>query len=73
MWILGSLTTQISEWILSENNHNPREFPSGQNLADSVGDPWGFWWLVEGIHAEVRVVSGTRLHVEIHGIFLNGG
>ena len=45
--------------------------PSGQNLADSVGNLRGFWLLVEGIHAEIWVVSETRIHVEIQGKFLN--
>ena len=30
---------------------------SGQNLADSAGNPWGLWLLVEGIHGEIWVVS----------------
>ena len=41
--------------------------PSGQNLADSVGNPQGLWLLVEGIHIEIWVVSETRIHVEIQG------
>ena len=43
--------------------------PSGQNLAESVGNPRGLWLLVEGIHAEIWVVSETRIHVEIQGNF----
>ena len=43
--------------------------PSGQNLADSVGNPRGLWLLVEGIHGEIWVVSETRIHVEIQGKF----
>ena len=45
--------------------------PSGQNLADSAGNPQGFWLLVEGIHVEIWVVSETRIHVEIQGKFSN--
>ena len=45
--------------------------PSGQNLADSMGNPRGFWLLVEEIHAEIWVVSETRIHMEIQGKFLN--
>ena len=41
--------------------------PSGQNLADSVGNLRGLWLLVEGIHAEILVVSEMRIHVEIQG------
>ena len=47
--------------------------PSGQNLTDSVGNPRGWWLLVEGIHAETWVVSETRIHVEIQGKSLNWG
>ena len=47
--------------------------PSGQNLADSVGNLRGLWLLVEGIHGEIWVVSETRIHVEIQGKFLNRG
>ena len=47
--------------------------PKGQNLGDSVGTPWGFWLLLEGIHVERWVVSETRIHVEIQGKFLNRG
>ena len=47
--------------------------PSGQNLADSVGNPWGLWLLVEGIYAEIWVVRETRIHMEIQGKFLNRG
>ena len=39
-------------------------FPSGQNLEDPVGNPRGLWLLVEGIHAEIWVVSETRIYVE---------
>ena len=47
--------------------------PSGQNLADSVGNLRGLWLLVEGIHGEIWVVSETRIHVEIQGKYLNRG
>ena len=47
--------------------------PSGQNLADSVGNPRGLCLLGEGIPAEIWVVSETRIHVEIQGKFLNCG
>ena len=43
--------------------------PSGQNHADSAGDPRGWWFLVEGIHVEIWVVSETRIHSEIQGNF----
>ena len=45
--------------------------PIGQNLADSAGNPQGFWLLVEGIHMEIWVVSETRIHTEIQGKFSN--
>ena len=48
-------------------------FPSWQNLADSAGNPRGWWLLVEGIHAEILVVSEIRIHAEIQGKFLNRG
>ena len=38
--------------------------PSGQNLADSLGSPQGLCLLVEGIHAEIWVVSETGIHME---------
>ena len=47
--------------------------PSGQNLADSVGNLRGFWLLAEGIHVEIWVVSETRIRAEIQGKFLNWG
>ena len=47
-------------------------FPSGQNLAVSVGNSRGFWLLVEGIHVEIWVVSETRIHVKIQGNFKIG-
>ena len=47
--------------------------PSGQNLADSAGNPWGLCLLVEGIHEEILVVTEPRIHVEIQGKFLNCG
>ena len=47
--------------------------PSWQKLANSVGNPRGFWLLVEGIHAEIWVVNGTRIHLEIQGKILNWG
>ena len=47
--------------------------PSGQNLADSVENPWGLWLLVEGIHVEIWVVSERRIHVEIQGKFFKLG
>ena len=47
--------------------------PSGQNLADSVGNPRGLWLSVEGIHVEIWVVSETRIRAEIQGKFLNWG
>ena len=46
--------------------------PSGQNLADSAGNPRGLWLLVEGIYVEVWVVSETRIHTEIQGNFQIG-
>ena len=46
--------------------------PSRQNLADSVGNSQGLWLLVEGIQAEIWVVSGTRIHMEIQRNFLIG-
>ena len=46
--------------------------PSGQNLADSVGNLRGFWLLAEGIHMEIWVVSETRIRAEIQGKFLKG-
>ena len=46
--------------------------PSGQNLADSVGNLRGLWLLVEGIHAEIWVVSDLRSHAEIQGNFKMG-
>ena len=48
-------------------------FPSGQNLADPVGNPRGLWLLVEGIHAEILVIDEARIHLEIQGKFLNRG
>ena len=36
---------------------------------DSAGNPRGRWLLVEGIHAEIWVVSETRIHAEIQGKF----
>ena len=45
---------------------------SGQ-LADSAGNPQGWWMLVEGIHSEIWVVSETRIHVDIQGKFLKRG
>ena len=47
--------------------------PSGQNLGDSVENHRGLWLLVEGIHAEIRVVSEMRIYAEIQGKFLNLG
>ena len=47
--------------------------PSGQNLADSVGNLRRFWLLAEGIHVEIWVVSETRIRAEIQGKFLNWG
>ena len=47
--------------------------PSGQNLADSAGNPWGMvdlWW--RGIPGEIWVVSETRIHGEIEGKFGEG-
>ena len=44
--------------------------PSGWNLADSAGNPQGGWLLVEGIHLEIWVANGTRIHTEIQGKFL---
>ena len=41
------------------------QVPSGQNLADSAGNPRGWWLLVEGIHAEIWAVSETRIDAEI--------
>ena len=43
--------------------------PSGQNLADSAGNPQGWWVVLEGIHAEIWVVSKTRINAEIQGKF----
>ena len=43
--------------------------PSGQNNADSAGNPRGWLLLVEGIPAEIWVVSETRIHTEIQGNF----
>ena len=45
--------------------------PSGQNLADSMGNPLGSWFTGEGIHLEIWVVSETRIHMEIQRKFLN--
>ena len=35
--------------------------PSGQNLADSAGNPEGLWLLVEKIQMEIWVVSEARI------------
>ena len=56
---------------LVENPCFRRDIPSGQNLADSAGNPQGFWLLMEGIHMEIWVVSETRIHKEIQGKFSN--
>ena len=34
-----------------------------------MGNPRGLWLLVEGIHAEIWVVSETRIHIKIQGKF----
>ena len=47
--------------------------PSGQNLADSMGNPQGLWLFGERIHAEIWIVSETRIHMEMQGKFLNRG
>ena len=47
--------------------------PSGQNLVDSEENPQGLWLLVEGIHAEIWVVSEMRIYAEIQGKFSNLG
>ena len=36
------------------------KLPSGQNLADSAGNPWELWLLVEVIHMEIWVVSDSE-------------
>ena len=48
------------------------ELPSRQNLEDSKGNSRGGWLLVEGIHAEIWVVSETRIHAENQGVFNSG-
>ena len=58
----------MGDWGL-DSNHDSK--PSGQSLADSVGNPRRFWLLGEGIHTEIWDVSETRIHVEIQGKFLN--
>ena len=72
MYVLYSLTCLSFSQFLSYKLHN-KYMPSGQNLADSVGNPRGLWWLVEGIHGEIWVVSETRIHMEIQGKFLIQG
>ena len=47
--------------------------PSGQHLGDSARNLRGLWLLVKEIHAEIWVVSDTRIHVEIQGKFSNWG
>ena len=47
--------------------------PGGQNLADSMGNPWGYWLLVEGIPAEIWVVSEARIRAEMKGKLSNWG
>ena len=47
--------------------------PSGQNFADSLGNPRGLWLLVGGIHADIWVVSETRIQKEIQRIFFKSG
>ena len=58
------MASKIKDWVIQD--------PSGQNLADSAGNPRGLWVLVEGIHTGVWVVSETRINVEIQGNFQIG-
>ena len=57
----------------SHNCHGLKRVPSGQILADSVGNPRGFQLLVEGINMEIWAVSETRIQVQIKGKFLTRG
>ena len=58
LWSFGEVSFNFRvQYILSKS-----PMPSGQNLVDSAGNPWGWWFLVKGIYMEIWVVNKTRTH-----------
>ena len=65
LWSFGEVSFNFRvQYILSKS-----PMPSGKNLVDSAGNPWGWWFLVKGIYMEIWVVNKTRTHGKVRQNF----